>query len=103
MLTHHRKPVCLSLVALDLPVWSVVETAATVYEKTPNQFHVLLTEPTVQGDRVFSHPFTQPSQEEDASPQPHSARLLWLEISPYRVIMTMQGNGILSYSRGQDY
>ena len=30
------------------------------------------------------------------SPTP-SPRLLWLEISPYRVIMTMQGNGRFSY------
>ncbi|MBF2077837.1 MAG: hypothetical protein IGR76_04780 [Synechococcales cyanobacterium T60_A2020_003] len=97
MLTHHRKPICLSLVALDLPVWSVVETAATVYEKTPNQFHVLLTEPIMQGDRAFSHPLTQPFQTDETSFRPHSPRLLWLEISPYRVIMTMQGNGISSY------
>lgn len=104
MLTHHRKPICLSLVALDLPVWSVVETAATVYEKTPNQFHVLLTEPLIQSDSSKNNP-TDPSRDPSLTPEglpkggdrSNTPRLVWLEISPYRVIMTMQGNGSFSY------
>ena len=92
MLTHHRKPVCLSLVSTDLPVWSTVETAATLYQKDQDRFHLLLSEPvppewepesTTMGD---THPST-----------PNSLRLLWMEISPYRVIMTTQGHGKLSY------
>lgn len=85
MLTHHRKPVCLSLISTDLPVWSVVETAATLYQKDRERFHLLLTEPPLQ----------EPQLTED---QPRSnSRLLWLEISPYRVVMTMQGNAQVSY------
>lgn len=92
MLTYHRKPVCLSLVSTDLPVWSTVETAATLYQKDRERFHLLLTEPTIKD--------WEPSPEvtlESDSDQLSSPRLLWLEISPYRVIMTMQGNGQLSY------
>lgn len=93
MLTHHRKPVSLSLVSTDLPLWSVVETAATLYQKDRDRFHLLLHEPVVleveaQGD----------TPEELASmPREAKPRLLWLEVSPYRVIMTMQGNGKYSY------
>jgi hypothetical protein len=107
MLTHHRKPICLTLIGLDLPVGSVVETAATVYEKAPNQFHVLLTEPLVEGDRPLSHPASVGSETHPSSTKsdlpfsmaaiPNTPRLLWLEISPYRVMMTMQGNGSFSY------
>lgn len=85
MLTHHRKPVCLSLISTDLPVWSVVETAATLYQKDSERFHVLLTEPPLEEMQL-----TQDQR-------PKTLRLLWLEISPYRVSMTMQGNGQLSY------
>ncbi len=92
MLTHHRKPVCLSLVSTDLPVWSSIETAATLYQKERDRFHLLLTEPAI------------PDQEPEAEaasvvnhPSNRSSRLLWLEISPHRVIMTMQSNGKLNY------
>jgi len=83
MLTHQRKPVCLSLISTDLPVWSVVETAGTLYQKDRDRFHLLLSEP--------------PLKSYDPIPTPLTPRLLWLEISPYRVIMTMQGNGQLGY------
>ena len=92
MLTHHRRPVCLSLVSTDMPVWSTVETAATLYQKDKERFHLLFSEPappewepelTTTGDR------NQPKTE--------TCRLLWLEISPYRVIMTMQESGKMSY------
>lgn len=85
MLTHQRKPVCLSLISTDLPIWSVVETAATLYQKDRDRFHLLLTEPPL--------PVRQPTQDQ----QPKTPRLLWLEFSPYRATMTMQGNGQVSY------
>lgn len=93
MLSQHRKPVCLSLMAFDLPVWSVVETAATVYQKENDQFHILLTEPAVQ-ERVRDG--CKPD-EVLTLPAPQPPRLIWLEVSPYRVTMTMQGNGRFSY------
>ena len=98
MLTHHRKPACLSLVSTDLPIWSVVETAATLYQKDQERFHVLLSEPTVRGWQPPGE-----GQEEandstnDSSKDKESPRLLWLEISPYRTIVTMQHQGTYSY------
>jgi hypothetical protein len=92
MLTHHRRPVCLSLVSTDLPIWSTIETAATLYQKDKERFHLLLTEPAI----LDWEP--EPNTSEVANPlQENHPRLLWLEISPYRVIMTMQGNTKLSY------
>ena len=89
MLTHHRRPVCLSLVSTDLPIWSNVETAATLYQKDQERFHLLLNEPCLP----------DPDSEQLAAANlPHQKRrLLWLEISPYRVIMTMQESGKWSY------
>lgn len=93
MLTHHRKPVSLSLVSTDLPIWSVVETAATVYQKDNEIFHLLLHEPAI----IDKEPQPENSKELITLPVALKPRLLWLEISPYRVIMTMQGNGNYSY------
>lgn len=90
MLTHPRKPVCLSLMSFDLPLWSVVETSAAVYQKGDEQFHILLTEPSIH------HPPSPRSPAKLAATQP-APRLIWLEVSPYRVIMTMQGDGDSSY------
>ncbi|HEY9848263.1 MAG TPA: hypothetical protein V6D28_02295 [Leptolyngbyaceae cyanobacterium] len=91
MLTHHRKPVCLSLVSTDLPIWSVVETSATLYQKDQNRFHLLLTEPAIN-ESLSVEASSNQSKAPGTSP-----RLLWLEISPSRVIMTMQGSRQLSY------
>jgi len=92
MLTHHRKPVSLSWISTDLPLRSQIETAATLYQKDTQQFHFLLHEPELsdwefEGDDVAA----------DGVPQARPSRLLWLEVSPYRAVMTMQGNGHFSY------
>lgn len=102
MLTQHRRPVCLSLTAYDLPLWSVVETDATLYQKDQERFHVLLTEPLIQDFPVSDNAAQSTSTSLDRPfldrPTPLTTpRLIWLEISPYRVIMTMQGNGQYSY------
>ncbi|MFN6483982.1 MULTISPECIES: hypothetical protein [unclassified Nostoc] len=99
MLTHHRKPVCLSLISTDLPIWSVVETAATLYQKDTDRFHLLMTAPPLiscEVGSVISPEDTLPQSKSKAY-APSSPRILWLEISPYRVIMTMQGNAQVSY------
>lgn len=88
MLTHHRKTVCLSLMALDLPLWSVVETSATLYEKDAERYHLLLPEPPLE---KFV-PDALQGTVATASP-----RFLWLELSPYRITLTMQTHGKLSY------
>jgi hypothetical protein len=101
MLTHHRKPVSLSVVSTDLPLWSLVETGATLYQKDRDRFHVLLNEPLILDRELEEDKLNK--QETKAQPlmggiaTESKPRLLWLEISPYRVIMTMQGNGKFSY------
>lgn len=92
MLTHHRRPVCLSFISTDFPICTEVETIATLYQKDFDRFHLLLTEPVIR-DREF----TPDGQEIPAMPYGETPRLLWLEFSPYRVILTMQGNGRFSY------
>ncbi|HLO89090.1 MAG TPA: hypothetical protein VK203_29350 [Nostocaceae cyanobacterium] len=98
MLTHHRKPVCLSLISTDLPVWSVVETAGTLYQKDTDRFHLLLTAPPLITCEVLNSLNSQePPPTKSPIYTPSSPRILWLELSPYRVIMTMQGNSQVSY------
>ncbi|HBL12618.1 MAG TPA: hypothetical protein DD379_14680 [Cyanobacteria bacterium UBA11162] len=92
MLTHHRLPICLSLVSTDLPIWFTVETAATLYQKDQERFHLLLREPALQELTP-----QDPTTGETNLTKSNNHRLLWLEISPYRVMMTMQGHGSLSY------
>ncbi len=93
MLTHHRRPICLSFISTDFPICTELETIATLYPKEQERFHLLLTEPIVQGHEV--------DRVEDRQTHPvsiaNSPRLLWLEFSPYRVTITMQGNGQFSY------
>ncbi len=74
MLTRYRQPVLLSLISTDLPLQYVVQTVATLEQKDRESFHLLITEPS-----------------------PVSTSLLWLEISPYRVIMTKQAENQVCY------
>lgn len=109
MLTRHQRSISLSLVCFDLPVWSVVESEATLYERDSQRFHVLLTEPVVYEHQAIDDGVTAQGNplgvDSDAQSFPSLAlpsfdatpRLLWFEISPSRVIMTMQGNGRFSY------
>jgi hypothetical protein len=99
MLTHHRKPISLSMISTDLPVWSVVETAATLYQKDTDKFHVVLTAPPLISCEfgTYLHPEDSISPPQKNFVTPSSPRVLWLEISPYRVSMTMQGNAQVSY------
>jgi hypothetical protein len=99
MLTHHRKPVCLSMISTDLPVWSVVETSGTLYQKDNDRFHLLLTTPPLITCEVGNTTSIEDQSTQNKSKiyVPSSPRVLWLEISPYRVIMTMQGNAQVSY------
>ena len=86
MLTHHRLPVCLSLISTDLPILSTIETAATLYQQEQGRFHLLLH----QSREVVVG--VNPGVIMPAPPQ-----LLWLEISANRVILTLQGNSQFSY------
>ncbi|KAF3885221.1 MULTISPECIES: hypothetical protein [Nostocales] len=94
MLTQYRKTVCLSLISVDLPIYSVVETAATLYQKDRNRFHLLLSEPPVNNlDSENINSLTQ----EDSVESSNNNQQWWMEMAPEQAIMTIQGNGRLSY------
>ena len=73
MLTHQRKPVCLSLISTDLPVQSVVETAATLYQKDSQRFHLLLNAPPIKTEQEAR---SQNSQNLLYSPSQSNPRVL---------------------------
>ena len=85
MLVNRYQTVYLSLISTDLPVWNVIEAKATLYQKDRERFHLLLERQNL--------PHSISTQEGGKTKQ----GLFWLEISPYRVMMTMQSNGRLSY------
>lgn len=88
MLAHRRIPVSLSFLSTDLPILQTIETSATLYQKDQERFHVLLSQDY----------YPESSAENNSHRSKESKnRLIWLEISPYRVVMTMQGNGQLNY------
>lgn len=91
MLTQLRCPVRLSLHSDDALTASQIETVGTLYQKDRDRFHLLLTEPQVSG---FDPATLCTTSNCLTIPTP---RLLWVEFSPYRVAMTMQGNGQFSY------
>lgn len=100
MLTEHQTAVCLSLMSFDLPLWSVVEASATLYQHDNFHYHLLLTEPLVE-DFIPVEAAVDGGRDrhnwQDDRPPISTPRLLWLELSSSRVIMTMQGNGLFSY------
>jgi hypothetical protein len=87
MLTHHRRPICLSLISTDLPICSTIETAATLYQKDKQRFHLLF----------YQSENSQQDNQTQNYPAKTNENLLWLEISPYRAIMTMQGKEKSAY------
>lgn len=86
MLVNCHRTVHLSWISTDLPVWTTIEARASLYQKDGERFHLLLT---------------QQNLPHSVSPLEESNRLhqglFWLEVSPYRVMMTMQSDGKLSY------
>lgn len=98
MLAHHRKPVCLSFLSTDLPILTSIETAATLYQKDKQRFHLLLSQPAIHS--ADPHSIKTRSDLRSDAPAAETTensagkQLLWLELSPYRVIMTMQENGL---------
>ncbi|MCL2934388.1 MAG: hypothetical protein MGG11_19730 [Trichodesmium sp. MAG_R03] len=91
MLSYQRKPVSLSFMSTDLPICSMLESPATLYHKDQYQFHILLHEPAIT-DREASCTSVLPILPTAAKP-----RLLWLEVSLSKIIITMQGNGKYFY------
>ena len=93
MLTQLRKSIYFSFSSNDdtFPI-SEIETVGTLYQKDRDRYHLVLVEPLV----TEWNDITQLQHTSSVTSVP-TPRLLWLEFSPYRVTLTMQGNGHLSY------
>ncbi len=87
MLVNRYKNVYLSFISTDLPVWNIIEATASLYQKDRERFHLLLNQ---QNSPHTPHGGSEPLGENQQG-------LFWLEISPYRVMMTMQSNSQVSY------
>jgi hypothetical protein len=92
MLTQLRRPLRLSFGSSDSLICTAIETMGTLYQKDQDRFHLVLTEPQVSELGATTTDFNVSTSQ--AVPTP---RLLWLEFSPFRVTITMQGNGQFSY------
>ncbi|MEM6502437.1 MAG: hypothetical protein AAF685_11430 [Cyanobacteria bacterium P01_C01_bin.89] len=117
MFARHRKLVNLSLISLDLPLQSSIRTTAVLYRKDRERCHILFSEPLLAETPSSDAPNGQPNSPDETPQRPQENqnlfglapssqsgsvetlrdRHLWLEISPYRAILTMQGNGGFSY------
>ena len=86
MQVNRYQTVSLSLISTDLPIWNVIEATASLYQKDRERFHLLLDQQKLPHS---TSPFVNQSKPDRG--------LFWLEISPYRVVMTMQSRGKLSY------
>lgn len=95
MLVNRYKTVYLSFIATDLPVWNIIEATASLYQKDRDRFHLLLNQQDLpHGD--LNAGIANSNQKSDGKTNRHQG-LFWLELSPYRVMMTMQSNNNLSY------
>lgn len=83
-----HRPVSLSLISTDLPIDCSLETSGTLYQKDRFRFDLLLNQP--------DPPHSVVEQEPTATVET-ARQMLWLEISPARVIMSLQGNGKFCY------
>lgn len=90
MLVNRYKNVYLSFISTDLPFWNLVEATASLYQKDRERFHLLL-------DRQDLSHSVSPFAPDSSKSERQNQGLFWLEISPYRVMMTMQSNGKFSY------
>jgi hypothetical protein len=88
MSINHHRPVSLSLMSTDLPIHSTIETCGTLHQKDRFRFDLLLNQPEA---------LQSVAEEETTSTVETARHMLWLEISPARVIMTLQGNGKFCY------
>jgi hypothetical protein len=96
MLTQLRRPVRLTFGSTDLGITSEIETVGTLYRKEGDRYHLVFTEPLVK-DLITEADSLFPCPDSFSIPAIPTPRLLWLEFSPYRVSLTMQGNGQFSY------
>ena len=91
MQTDRRKIVYLSFISTDLPLWNIIEAKASLYQKEKDKFYLLLNQQNL--------PHSPDSRNHEATSEESNCKkgLLWLEISPYRVMLTMQSKSRFSY------
>jgi hypothetical protein len=97
MLTQLRRPIHLSFSSADGLLVSELETVGTLYPRENDRYHLLLTEPLVMGWDARSQVLETSVVSTLTTTSVPTPRLLWIEFSPYRVTMTMQGNGQFNY------
>lgn len=86
MLVNRYQSVSLSFISTDLPIWNTVVAQASMFQKGEERFHLLLEQHSLPHSRASKLPESESRQ-----------GVFWLDISPYRVMMTMQSDGELSY------
>ena len=84
---NRSQAVSLSFVSTDLPIWNTIATQAQMFQKDEERFHLLLERQTLPHSPILSS--------DGATAE--SQGVFWLDISPYRIMMTMQSDGKLSY------
>ncbi len=124
MQTERHKIVYLSLVSTDYPLWHIIEAQAFLYQKEKDKFYLLLNQhnslhrsdsqnqekppeesPVLPLEKKFDEIFCEETPSVDYSLEdkliPSSSQykknLLWLEISPHRVMLSMHSNSGFSY------
>ena len=86
MLINRHQTVHLSLISTDVPLWHTIQTEGSMFQKEQEVFHLVLNQ------QNLPHSLSSPAEQSQLC-----QGVFWLEISPYRVIMTMQSNANLSY------
>ena len=86
MLVNRSQTVSLSFISTDLPIRKTIIAEASMFQTDSESFHLSLNQHDLPHSVI------------PAGNQPESQQgMVWLNISPYRLVMTMQSNGQLSY------
>ncbi|MEM1367682.1 MAG: hypothetical protein AAGG02_06625 [Cyanobacteria bacterium P01_H01_bin.15] len=98
MLSYYRKPVSFSFLSTNLPILKSVEATATLYQKDQERFHLLLNDPLgCPPDLAMAPACPKTPTQKQISNSQNPKRLLWLEFSAHRAILTTQGDGDIGY------
>lgn len=91
MITEYRS-VSLSYLSTNLSLLAHLDTIATVYQRQQDTYHLVLSDVDLAGvdELSLAKEIVQPSTSKFKN-------LIWLEVSPYRVIMTQQNQSQLNY------
>ena len=92
MITEYLS-VSFSYLSTNLSLLAHLDTIATVYQRQKNTYHLVLADV----DFGIVNEFSREDNLFSASTTSKNKNLIWLEISPYRVIMTQQNQEGLNY------